>query len=253
MATTTLPTSTNEFGTELGDVYLSILGVLAKESERQGVQAISTKVAARTAPPAPTPRSEVTVRAPIEALEPTVRPPIEASQPTLRPPIDASAGQSLVVRPAVPPPVVRPDPLERLRDSVTGAGNWEALRRDVMMETAHPKYRSPFVLVSFVVEPLDQIRREMGRTVADTVLRTLVHVMWAIFDDHDRVYRSGDKELTVVVRDGDGFFAKRTLSKLEKAVHEALARHGLPSIRLRLTASPAAMAAFDVTGLGAVL
>jgi GGDEF domain-containing protein len=143
--------------------------------------------------------------------------------------------------------------MERLRDGVTGAGNWEALRRDVMMETAHPKYRAPFVLVSFAVEPLDQIRREMGPGVADTVLRTLVHVMWTVFNDGDRVYRSGDKELTVVVRDGDGFFQQRTLSTLERAVDQALARRTLPAVRLRLTASPAAMAAFDVTGLGAVL
>ena len=244
MASTTLPTSTNEFSTELGDVYLSILSVLSKEkeSEKPGVQAISTKLAARTAPAAP----------PADPAPPATTP---------APPRDylrelkqrATSGKALAVRPPGVPPVVRSDPMERLRDAVTGAGNWEALRRDVMMETAHPKYRAPFVLVSFAVEPLDQIRREMGPGVADTVLRTLVHVMWAVFNDDDRVYRSGDKELTVVVRDGDGFFAQRMLSRLERAVGEALGRRNLPSVRLRLTASPAAMAAFDVTGLGAVL
>ncbi len=239
MATSTLPPSTNEFGTELGDVYLSILSILAKESEKPGVQAISTKLAARPAPAA-VPESP--------APEPS---PARDYLSELRE--RAAAGRALAVRPPTQPPAVRPDPMERLRDGVTGAGNWEALRRDVMMETAHPKYRAPFVLVSFAVEPLDQIRREMGPGVADTVLRTLVHVMWTVFNDGDRVYRSGDKELTVVVRDGDGFFQQRTLSKLGKAVDQALARRNLPPVRLRLTASPAAMAAFDVTGLGAVL
>ena len=244
MATSTLPPSTNEFGTELGDVYLSILSVLAKESEKPGVQAISTKLATRPAPPvAPAPK-------------PPAEPPLEVTPARdyiseLRE--RAASGRSLAVRPPTQPPALRPDPMERLRDGVTGAGNWEALRRDVMMETAHPKYRAPFVLVSFAVEPLDQIRREMGPGVADTVLRTLVHVMWTVFNDGDRVYRSGDKELTVVVRDGDGFFQQRTLSKLEKAVDQALDRRNLPAVRLRLTASQAAMAAFDVTGLGAVL
>jgi GGDEF domain-containing protein len=239
VATSTLPPSTNEFGTELGDVYLSILSVLAKESEKPGVQAISTKLATRPAPPA--------------APEPPAPEPSPARDYLSELRERAAAGRALAVRPPTQPPAVRPDPMERLRDSVTGAGNWEALRRDVMMETAHPKYRAPFVLVSFAVEPLDQIRREMGPGVADTVLRTLVHVMWTVFNDGDRVYRSGDKELTVVVRDGDGFFQQRTLSKLERAVDQALARRNLPAVRLRLTASPAAMAAFDVTGLGAVL
>jgi GGDEF domain-containing protein len=242
MATTTLPPSTNEFGTELGDVYLSILSVLSKESEQPGVQAISTKLATRApvAPERPAPERP--------APEPT---PARDYLSELRQ--RAAAGRSLAVRSPAQPPAIRPDPMERLRDGVTGAGNWEALRRDVMMETAHPKYRAPFVLVSFAIEPLDQIRRESGPAVADTVLRTLVHVMWAVFNDDDRVYRSGDKELTVVVRDGDGFFAQRILSKLEKAVHQALARRNLPAVRMRLTASRAAMAAFDVTGLGAVL
>ena len=238
MATTTLPPSTNEFGTELGDVYLSILSVLSKESEQPGVQAISTKLATRTT-------------APTVPERPAPEPPARDYLGELRQ--RAAAGRSLAVRTRAQTPVIRPDPLERLRDGVTGAGNWEALRRDVMMETAHPKYRAPFVLVSFAIEPLDQIRRESGPAVADTVLRTLVHVMWAVFNDDDRVYRSGDKELTVVVRDGDGFFAQRILSKLEKAVQQALARRNLPAVRMRLTASPAAMAAFDVTGLGAVL
>ena len=245
MATSTLPPSTNEFGTELGDVYLSILSVLAKESEKPGVQAISTKLATRPATPvAPEPAPE----RPAAEPEPT---PARDYISELRE--RAATHRALAVRPSTQPPAVRPDPMERLRDGVTGAGNWEALRRDVMMETAHPKYRAPFVLVSFAVEPLDQIRREMGPGVADTVLRTLVHVMWTVFNDGDRVYRSGEKELTVVVRDGDGFFEQRTLSKLEKAVDQALARRNLPAVRLRLTASPAAMAAFDVTGLGAVL
>ncbi len=239
MATSTLPPSTNEFGTELGDVYLSILSVLAKESEKPGVQAISTKLAARPAAPV--------------APEPPAPEPSPARDYLSELRERAAAGRGLAVRPPTQPPAVRPDPMERLRDGVTGAGNWEALRRDVMMETAHPKYRAPFVLVSFAVEPLDQIRREMGPGVADTVLRTLVHVMWTVFNDGDRVYRSGDKELTVVVRDGDGFFQQRTLSKLERAVDQALVRRNLPAVRLRLTASPAAMAAFDVTGLGAVL
>jgi GGDEF domain-containing protein len=239
VATTTLPPSTNEFGTELGDVYLSILSVLSKESEQPGVQAISTKLATRPTAPAAPERP---------APEPT---PARDYLSELRQ--RAAAGRSLAVRSPAQTPAIRPDPMERLRDGVTGAGNWEALRRDVMMETAHPKYRAPFVLVSFAVEPLDQIRRESGPGVADTVLRTLVHVMWTVFNDDDRVYRSGDKELTVVVRDGDGFFAQRILSKLEKAVHQALARRKLPAVRLRLTASQAAMAAFDVTGLGAVL
>jgi GGDEF domain-containing protein len=235
VATTTLPPSADEFGTELGDVYLSILSVLSKESEQPGVQAISTKLATRAAAP-------VAPERPAPGSSPARDYLSELRE-------RAAAGRSLVVR----PPAIRPDPMERLRDGVTGAGNWEALRRDVMMETAHPKYRAPFVLVSFAVEPLDQIRRESGPAVADTVLRTLVHVMWTVFNDDDRVYRSGDKELTVVVRDGDGFFAQRILSKLEKAVHQALARRKLPAVRLRLTASQAAMAAFDVTGLGAVL
>ncbi len=253
MATSTIPPSTNEFGTELGDVYLSILSVLAKESEKPGVQAISTKVAARaTTPVAPEPRAAAGPAPERPAPEPatTEASPARDYLSELR---ERAASRALAVRPSATPPAVRPDPMERLRDGVTGAGNWEALRRDVMMETAHPKYRAPFVLVSLAVEPLEQIRRERGPAVADTVLRTLVHVMWAVFNDDDRVYRSGDKELTVVVRDGDGFFADRKLTKLEKAVHEALARRNLPPVRLRLTASAAAMAAFDVTGLGAVL
>lgn len=248
MAAPTLPTSTNEeFGTELGDVYLSILGILSKESEQPGVKAISNKVAARKPPdltvrPAP---PELTARpAPLE-------PPASRYLRELKE--RAASGQALAVRATPAPPALRPEPLERLRDAVTGAGNWEALRRDVMMETAHPKYRAPFVLVSFAVEPLDQLRREMGPEVGDTILRTLVHVMWAVFSDDDRVYRSGDKELTVVVRDGDGFMAQRMLTKLDAAFKEALERRSLPAVRLRLTASPAAMAAFDVTGLGAVL
>jgi GGDEF domain-containing protein len=218
-------------------VYLSILSVLAKESETPGVQAISTKIAAE-------PKS--TQKPGISAKAPALAPPWEA------PPVRAFS-TTIASRVAPKPAPPRESLGESLRDPVTGAGNWESLRRDVITETINPKYRAPSVLVSFSVEPLEDIRRRMGSMVADDVLRTLVEVMWAMFTDDDRVYRSGEKEITVVVRNGDAFMADRTLSKLDKSVRMGLTRRRLPTVRLTMTASPAAMAAFDVTGLGAVL
>ena len=266
MPSTTTPARKNGFRTERGDVYLSILGLLSKESEEPGVRAISTRLADKAADGVVDnvvdSVSDALAEVPAEAPPaPVEAPPVERPERKsfsafvpkrpgrIAPPAPAPITP---VRPVARPPA-REEGGERLRDAVTGAGNWESLRREVLSETVRPTYRKPFVLVSFSIEPLDDIRRQNGARVADDVLRTLVEVMWACFTDDDRVYRSGDKEITVVVRDGDRFMELGTLSKLDKSVRMALVRRHLPTVRLRLTASPAALAAYNVAGLGAVL
>ncbi|HEX8099218.1 MAG TPA: GGDEF domain-containing protein [Actinomycetota bacterium] len=248
MPPTTTSARKNGFRTERGDVYLSILGLLSKESEEPGVRAISTRVADKAA--------ENVVDDALDTVAETPLAPAEIAP--IERPERKSFSAFLPKRPArtapiAPAPPVREEGGERLRDAVTGAGNWESLRREVLSETVRPTYRKPFVLVSFSIEPLDDIRRQSGPQVADDVLRTLVEVMWSCFTDDDRVYRSGDKEITVVVRDGDRFLSEGTLSKLDKSVRMALVRRSLPTVRLRLAASPAALAAYNVAGLGAVL
>jgi hypothetical protein len=196
------------FLVERSEVLLSVQMILTREEEVR-----------RRQPGRPNPATSVRGQ-PV----PRVAPPPRSPQP-VRPAVRQLPGPAHTQpQPAGPPSMV---------DPLTGVGTIHALRRDLMLEQTWPVAgrRSP-TLVALEIEPLDQIRADMGVPAADRALKSLVEVAPFALRTQDRVYRSGRNQLTVLLPGGEGAGAEGARSALETALQRHLAGKGYPDLRL---------------------
>jgi GGDEF domain-containing protein len=118
-------------------------------------------------------------------------------------------------------------------DQLIGIGGPVALRRDVMLEEAVPSAGGPgFALISIEVHPVAEVRARRGPQAADDLFRTLVDALRGSLRPSDRIYRSGTDELTLLLRGRGRGGGVQVRMELESALRVALARRGLPSVRL---------------------
>jgi len=122
-----------------------------------------------------------------------------------------------------------------LIDVPTGAGTVLALRRDVLIERSWRQAETPgFVLVVAKMEPTASGTPEPTGETLEIMLRTLAEVAGQTLDARDRVYRSGSRELTLLLRDADEEGARAAGRALAAALKPLLAFRRLPPARLTM-------------------
>jgi GGDEF domain-containing protein len=118
-------------------------------------------------------------------------------------------------------------------DELTGIGGPLALRRDLMLENSFPWPGGPrYQLVTIDLHPVAEVRAARGPDVADRLFRTLLDAVRVSLGPSDAIYRSGQDEITLLLRGPNGTGADQARVALESALRRALAERGLPRIRL---------------------
>lgn len=193
-------------------------------------------------PPVPAPAPERTVAAPPAPPAPSA-PPASPVVPITRVPEPAPvpvAGQE-APRPKIDAPVVviRPEhdakpPADLgLIDPVTGAGTVRALRRDVAAARSWdlPDVAPPAV-IAIDLEPIPEIRRQVGDEAADRLLRAVVETIPWVLRARDRVYRIGPDDLALLMPSTGAEGVEAALVRLLRSIPTALSERGLVEVSL---------------------
>jgi GGDEF domain-containing protein len=183
------------FGTEWGEVLLSVQYALAREQQR-----------------AERPGWE-----PVEV-------PVVAQVLTLPSSASHLNGGGTPVERARPADIVPWN--VALVDPVTGAGTLTALLREVDDQAPDT------LLAALSIEAIAETRASQGDEVADGVVRALVEAAPFATRARDRIYRIGPDELVLLMRESDEDGAKAAAARLEQTVRRTLSDRRLPSIRL---------------------
>jgi GGDEF domain-containing protein len=188
------------FGTEQSHVLLSVQHALAMEHQRKD---------------APGPWEAVWVPALSRALSAT-----SGGDPA--PPRWPEPGrQDVLAEPVLPWN-------EAVMDPETGAGTIPSLRRDLELEPPESW------LMTIAIEPMTEIRSMQGDEIAGRVLRAVAEVVPFALRARDRVYRTGQDELALLLRDAEEDGAAAAASRLEAAAARALTDRRLPAVFLSI-------------------
>jgi GGDEF domain-containing protein len=223
------------FGTEQGDEFMSL--VYALDAEARGLDPAMAHAAQGEL------ERMLGGQATLQAIEPVAEPRIERFVPVPARPVPAPHRLVPVAAPHHLVPVSAPRPLapvpvralrpSTLVDELTGIGGPLALKRDVMLESSLPTPRGPrFALISIDVHPVAAVRQQRGEALADQLFKTLVDAVRLSLGPSDSIYRSGQDELTLLLRGRDPGAGDRAPAEMEAALRRALADRGLPLVRL---------------------
>jgi GGDEF domain-containing protein len=123
----------------------------------------------------------------------------------------------------------------RLIDFPTGAGSARALSREIELDvSAAGGHLDQMKISLFVLSvlPGTHIRAVAGDEAADNILRAVVELVPVILRRSDRVYRWGTDELAVLLPGTVTGGAEAVRERLEPALARVLADRNLPDVRL---------------------
>jgi GGDEF domain-containing protein len=120
-----------------------------------------------------------------------------------------------------------------LIDAGTGARSLRALRRDVAAELAWgSRTEGRPSVVGLVIEPVAIVRERDGDTAAEALLKAVVDVVPFMVRGRDRIYRTGQNELALLMPATDGEGVESALRRLMDQVPLVLAKRKLEGVKL---------------------
>jgi GGDEF domain-containing protein len=134
-------------------------------------------------------------------------------------------------RPATAP--TKPPADLGLIDPVTGAGTVRALLRDVAAARSWdlPDVAPPAV-IAVDLEPIPEIRRQVGDEAADRLLKAVVETIPWVLRARDRVYRIGPDDLALLMPSTGSEGVEAALVRLLRSIPAALSERGLVEVSL---------------------
>lgn len=201
------------YTTEVGDVLLSVQGVLLNEAHPLSPEAPTmfpiagarrlAVVRDPSAPDGPSAPDARATRAAERDGTPTPRPPAPESVPSLRL-IDA-----------------------------TGAGTLRALRRDLATEREYPSEdREGLALAAIDVRSITSAVAAVEVPPTEELLRAIVEAVPVVLRSTDRVYRFDDERLVLMLPGSDAVGAEVAIARLEAHLIRVLAARGFVGFRL---------------------